>query len=140
MRLESNIECTKLVLTKLIRTFSFYGFKITEEHKNYVQLENKLVVLAIYQDGREHRNNLNLGRNCGNYERIKIDTAILKEYFDIDKALDKINTISFLDFLNQFFEGKGKLFIQGDADTFLKFEDYFHKRNEEYTKKCSGDI
>ena len=136
--LDSNMKFTKLVLSKLNKTLSFYGFRITMERKNYVQLESKFVVMAIYYDEREHCNNINLGRNGGNFQRININTEILNEYFDSDVALDKISIYSFLDFLNQFFEGKGKPILEGDVEAFQKFEKYFNKRCEEYTKKYAG--
>lgn len=129
------MEFNKYVLDKLELIFQKHKLTVTEQFNNYVKLESDKVVLTITHDIRENANLLYIGKTADTL--YLIDGNIIKRFFIPDlEQFFKIPELTVEDFVNNlviFFEGEGRLLLEGNSDVLNTIEKYVLMKSKEYT-------
>jgi hypothetical protein len=124
------MEFNEFVLEKLDSILQKHGIYIFEQHKNYLKLKSNSVTMVLSHDDRECASSFYIGLEDGTL--YLIDDEIIKNVFSSDTWVEDVTLKIFVNNLSLFFEGKGRLLLEGDVGTFKALEKWTTKRNDDY--------
>ncbi len=129
------MEFNQEVHNKLDLIFQEYNLLIVEEYKNYLKLRSSYLMIIIGYSPLENSGILYIGRQTVKSEMIEVHNDVMKEFFNSDLRLSSLTTEAFLNNLVIFFKREGKPLLDGDLNKMIELENYYKKKNKDYTRK-----
>ena len=128
------MEFNQLISEKLHSLFTEYGFEITEQLKNIVRYESKILHVSLAHNDRENSNVFLFGSKSSN-DFVEMDNQVMKDFFDSDLQIKNLSQEDFVNNVFLFFRNEGKEILQGNDSQLSDLERFDQLRSELYTSK-----
>lgn len=128
------MDFNKLISEKLHSLFTEYGLEVTEQLRNIIRYESKILHISLAHNERGNSNNFWLSSKLSN-DFVEMDDQVMKDFFDSDLKLKNLSQENFVNNVFKFFTNEGKEILLGSKSQLNELENFDQSRSELYTSK-----
>ena len=96
------MDFNKLISEKLHSLFTEYGLEVTEQLRNIIRYESKILHISLAHNERGNSNNFWLSSKLSN-DFVEMDDQVMKDFFDSDLKLKNLSQENFVNNIFKFF-------------------------------------